>query len=158
MTGAFAFLWLVSSSAWGKGLSDVKWATDPVTIVSLTEVCKGSTNKCTPGAMPHMGRLNASVVSCMQISLFQTHLNLWSGFIYLIFVLFFGRFLVFLTLSCGAVTAGSFTRRRHSTNQPTSLQRWREELGHRNYTASSFQNCPTCSFIKLVILVLFVQR
>lgn len=57
MTAAFAFLWLVSSSAWGKGLTDVKWATNPD---HLVEACKGA---CQAGEFPSMGRLNASVVS-----------------------------------------------------------------------------------------------
>lgn len=57
VTAAFAFLWLVSSSAWGKGLTDVKWATNPD---HLVESCK---DICKPGEFPSMGRLNASVVS-----------------------------------------------------------------------------------------------
>lgn len=61
MTAAFAFLWLVSSSAWGKGLTDVKWATDPE---FLTANCK---DICTAGDPPSMGRLNASVVSPVKI-------------------------------------------------------------------------------------------
>lgn len=56
MTAAFTFLWLVSSSAWGKGLTDVKWATNPH---HLVESCKD----CQSGQFPSMGRLNASVVS-----------------------------------------------------------------------------------------------
>ncbi|XP_061788168.1 synaptophysin-like protein 2a [Nerophis lumbriciformis] len=55
LTAAFAFLWLVSSSAWGKGLTDVKWATNPE---HLVENC----TFCHPGEFPSMGRLNASVI------------------------------------------------------------------------------------------------
>ncbi|KAI7797838.1 synaptophysin-like protein 2b isoform X2 [Triplophysa rosa] len=60
ITGIFMFLWLVSSSAWGKGLTDVKHATSPNTLVLITEVCK--TNKCTAGHVPLIGRLHSSVI------------------------------------------------------------------------------------------------
>lgn len=56
-------MWLVSSSAWGKGLTDVKSATSPSQAITLFEACKNTSNKCTEGAWPHMGRLNVSVVS-----------------------------------------------------------------------------------------------
>uniref|UniRef100_A0A8C2X4U6 Synaptophysin-like 2a n=1 Tax=Cyclopterus lumpus TaxID=8103 RepID=A0A8C2X4U6_CYCLU len=59
VTAAFAFLWLVCSSAWGKGLTDVKWATNPDQLI-LTPSCK---DICEAGEFPSMGRLNASVVS-----------------------------------------------------------------------------------------------
>ncbi|XP_017273048.1 synaptophysin-like protein 2b [Kryptolebias marmoratus] len=62
LTAALAFLWLTASSAWAKGLTDVKWVTHPSTIVKNIDACTNTANTCTPGAMPHMGRLNASVI------------------------------------------------------------------------------------------------
>ncbi|KAK7135827.1 hypothetical protein R3I94_014486 [Phoxinus phoxinus] len=62
LTGIFMFLWLVCSSAWGKGLTDVKWATRPNTLMSVTDACKLTLNNCTPGHTPIMGRLNSSVI------------------------------------------------------------------------------------------------
>ncbi|KAL0978072.1 hypothetical protein UPYG_G00165560 [Umbra pygmaea] len=67
MTAAFAFLWLVSSSAWGKGLTDVKWATNPD---HLAEICKPT---CKAGEFPSMGKLNASVLFGF------LNLILWAG-------------------------------------------------------------------------------
>ncbi|KAG1933128.1 synaptophysin-like protein 2b isoform X2 [Pimephales promelas] len=62
LTGIFTFLWLVCSSAWGKGLTDVKGATSPNTLVSLaTKMCIIALN-CTAGHTPLMGRLNSSVI------------------------------------------------------------------------------------------------
>ncbi|TRZ00983.1 hypothetical protein DNTS_010322 [Danionella cerebrum] len=62
ITGIFAFFWLVCSSAWAKGLSDVKNATSPTTLMSLSTVCGQEINKCSPGHTPLMGRLNSSVI------------------------------------------------------------------------------------------------
>ncbi|XP_026115308.1 synaptophysin-like [Carassius auratus] len=62
LTGIFTFLWLVCSSAWGKGLTDVKNSVSPNMLVYLTEVCKQTGNNCTAGHIPSMGRLNSSVI------------------------------------------------------------------------------------------------
>ncbi|XP_047204214.1 synaptophysin-like protein 2a isoform X1 [Girardinichthys multiradiatus] len=66
MTAAFAFLWLVSSSAWGKGLTDVKWSTSPDHLAELYPHCEA-------GEFPFMGRLNASVIFGF------LNLILWAG-------------------------------------------------------------------------------
>lgn len=62
MTGVFAFMWLVSSAAWAKGLSDVKTATDPDKVITLISACEVEENHCREVHDPVMSGLNTSVV------------------------------------------------------------------------------------------------
>uniref|UniRef100_A0A8I5YR32 Synaptoporin n=1 Tax=Pongo abelii TaxID=9601 RepID=A0A8I5YR32_PONAB len=62
VTVVFSFLWLVGSSAWAKGLSDVKVATDPKEVLLLMSACKQPSNKCMAIHSPVMSSLNTSVV------------------------------------------------------------------------------------------------
>lgn len=66
VTASFAFLWLVSSSAWGKGLTDIKGATSPEHLIETCSLCKAKDG-------PFMGRLNASVIFGF------LNLLLWAG-------------------------------------------------------------------------------
>ncbi|NXP74196.1 SYPL2 protein, partial [Ramphastos sulfuratus] len=62
VTLCFAFFWLVAAAAWGKGLSDVKAATRPSSLLAAMPVCQGSDVICNPGTTPAMGLANISVV------------------------------------------------------------------------------------------------
>ncbi|KAG5275242.1 hypothetical protein AALO_G00145180 [Alosa alosa] len=79
VTVVFSFMWLVSSSAWAKGLSDVKVATDPDEVVLLMSACKVQGNKCGSIYGPIWSGLNTSVVF--------GYLNfvLWAGNIWFVF-------------------------------------------------------------------------
>ncbi|XP_063072417.1 synaptoporin [Engraulis encrasicolus] len=79
VTVVFSFMWLVSSSAWAKALSDVKVATDPSEVVQLMSACKVHGNKCGSVYPPIWSSLNTSVVF--------GYLNfvLWAGNIWFVF-------------------------------------------------------------------------
>lgn len=62
VTAVFAFMWLVSSCAWAKGLSDVKTATDPEKVLDLLPACREMENRCREVYDPKMSGLNTSVV------------------------------------------------------------------------------------------------
>lgn len=62
ITVCFAFFWLVAAAAWGKGLSDVKAATRPSSLIASMSVCQGQDVVCNAGATPAMGLANISVV------------------------------------------------------------------------------------------------
>lgn len=63
MTAVFSFMWLVSSCAWAKGLSDVKSATDPERVITLISACDEQENRCREVYDPKVSGLNTSVVS-----------------------------------------------------------------------------------------------
>ncbi|XP_078061594.1 synaptophysin-like protein 2 [Mustelus asterias] len=73
VTALFAFLWLASSSAWVQGLTDVKKSTWPTTLIRAISACQEKNVVCTQGALPSMGRLNASVMFGFM------NFILWSG-------------------------------------------------------------------------------
>lgn len=55
-------MWLVSSAAWAKGLSDVKTATDPDRVITMIDACNKEANRCREVHDPVMSGLNTSVV------------------------------------------------------------------------------------------------
>lgn len=67
VTVVFSFMWLVSSSAWAKALSDVKMATDPDEVQLLISACKVQTNKCGSVHGPRWSGLNTSVVGSQDV-------------------------------------------------------------------------------------------
>lgn len=71
MTISFTFFWLVAFSAWGKGLSDVKGATRPSSLIAAMSVCQLKTAVCNAGATPSMGLANISVVSVCGMRLYN---------------------------------------------------------------------------------------
>ncbi|XP_053122970.1 synaptophysin-like protein 1 isoform X2 [Hemicordylus capensis] len=60
VTVIVSFLWLVSTSAWAKALTDIKTSTGPM--VAEIEPCKGTPPICTFREVSSMGSLNVSVV------------------------------------------------------------------------------------------------
>ena len=62
ITSVATFLWLVSTSAWAKALTDIKTATGPG-IVQELEPCSVQGTLCQFVSVTSMGSLNVSVVS-----------------------------------------------------------------------------------------------
>ncbi|XP_063357471.1 synaptophysin-like protein 1 isoform X2 [Pelmatolapia mariae] len=62
ITAILVFLWLVCSSAWAKGLQNVKSATDTEGIIGTLALCKGSNITCEVTEFANMRTLNISVV------------------------------------------------------------------------------------------------
>uniref|UniRef100_A0A3B5A0X4 Synaptophysin n=1 Tax=Stegastes partitus TaxID=144197 RepID=A0A3B5A0X4_9TELE len=79
VTGVFAFMWLVSSAAWAKGLSDVKTATDPDKVITMIAACNSEGNHCREVHDPVMSGLNTSVAFGF------INLVLWVGNLWFVF-------------------------------------------------------------------------
>ncbi|KAM4615371.1 synaptophysin-like protein 1 [Polymixia lowei] len=62
VTATLAFLWLVCSSAWAKGLQNVKDATDTVGITTTLALCREPNITCAVTEFANMRSLNISVV------------------------------------------------------------------------------------------------
>lgn len=68
MTAAFAFLWLVCSSAWAQGLQKVKYATGTEGIRTSLTLCRNDDVTCEVTEFSSMRTLDISVVSLWTIS------------------------------------------------------------------------------------------
>ncbi|XP_054868817.1 synaptophysin-like isoform X1 [Amphiprion ocellaris] len=81
VTGVFTFMWLVSSAAWAKGLSDVKTATDPDNVITMIPACdpERTANSCREVHDPVMSGLNTSVAFGF------INLVLWAGNLWFVF-------------------------------------------------------------------------
>uniref|UniRef100_A0A8C6STY4 Synaptophysin b n=1 Tax=Neogobius melanostomus TaxID=47308 RepID=A0A8C6STY4_9GOBI len=79
VTAVFAFMWLVSSCAWAKGLSDVKTATDPDKVITLIAACDEQAVRCLEKAEPRVSGLNTSVAFGF------INLILWIGNLWFVF-------------------------------------------------------------------------
>ncbi|XP_077370264.1 synaptophysin-like [Festucalex cinctus] len=79
VSAVFAFMWLVSSAAWAKGLSDVKTATDPDQVITLIAACDAEENRCREVHDPVMSGLNTSVAFGF------INLVLWVGNLWFVF-------------------------------------------------------------------------
>ncbi|XP_060057932.1 synaptophysin-like protein 2 isoform X1 [Erinaceus europaeus] len=85
VTVSFTFFWLVAAAAWGKGLSDVKGATRPSSLIAAMTVCHGEEAVCSAGATPSMGLANISVDQALQVAksyleyMWRTEFDLSSG-------------------------------------------------------------------------------
>ncbi|XP_060929974.1 synaptophysin a isoform X2 [Limanda limanda] len=79
VTAVFAFMWLVSSAAWAKGLSDVKTATNPDKVLTLIPACEEEGNSCREMHDPVMSGLNTSVAFGF------INLVLWAGNLWFVF-------------------------------------------------------------------------
>ncbi|KAF3860996.1 hypothetical protein F7725_001251 [Dissostichus mawsoni] len=79
VSAVFAFMWLVSSCAWAKGLSDVKTATDPERVVTLIAACEEPENRCREVNDPKVSGLNTSVAFGF------INLILWIGNLWFVF-------------------------------------------------------------------------
>uniref|UniRef100_A0A4W5M553 Synaptoporin b n=1 Tax=Hucho hucho TaxID=62062 RepID=A0A4W5M553_9TELE len=79
VTVLFAFMWLVSSCAWAKALSDVKSATDPTKVLLLISACRRPANRCSASHYPVWSELNTSVAFGF------VNFILWAGNIWFVF-------------------------------------------------------------------------
>nr|XP_057940953.1 synaptophysin-like [Doryrhamphus excisus] len=79
VTGVLAFMWLVSSAAWAKALSDVKTATNPDLVITLITACDHEENRCREVHDPVMSGLNTSVAFGF------INLVLWVGNLWFVF-------------------------------------------------------------------------
>uniref|UniRef100_A0A8C2X8J2 Synaptophysin b n=1 Tax=Cyclopterus lumpus TaxID=8103 RepID=A0A8C2X8J2_CYCLU len=84
VSAVFAFMWLVSSCAWAKGLSDVKTATDPERVITLISACDKPENSCLDVRTETVNSLTPNTSLAPQAFGF-INLILWIGNLWFVF-------------------------------------------------------------------------